>query len=54
MPLRKGEPEPLLELQPLLNRVYDCARLELAINYTQPCIPKLSPEDETWLQSLIN
>jgi Protein of unknown function (DUF4058) len=54
IPLRQGEPEPLLELQPLLHRVYDRARLELAINYSQPCTPKLSLEDEIWLQSLMN
>jgi hypothetical protein len=52
IPLRAGEPEPLLELQPLLHRVYDRARLVLAINYSLPCTPKLSIEDETWVQSL--
>ncbi|MBU7582883.1 MAG: DUF4058 family protein [Nostoc sp. TH1S01] len=52
IPLRTGEPEPLLELQPLLHYVYDRARLELAINYSLPCTPKLSIEDEAWLQSL--
>lgn len=54
IPLRMGEQEPLLELQPLLHRVYDRARLELAIDYSQPCTPKLSREDEIWLRSLIN
>jgi Protein of unknown function (DUF4058) len=53
VPLRIGEPEPLLELQPLLNQVYDRARLELTIDYSQSCAPKLSPEDEAWLKSLI-
>jgi Protein of unknown function (DUF4058) len=53
IPLRMEEQEPLLELQPLLNRVYDRARFELAIDYSQPCSPKLSPEDEAWLRSLV-
>ncbi len=53
IPLRTGEQEPLLELQPLLHRVYDRARLELAIDYTQPCTPKLSAEDEAWVSSLV-
>ncbi|MCC5640068.1 DUF4058 family protein [Nostoc sp. CHAB 5844] len=52
IPLREGEAEPLLELQPLLHCVYDRARLELAINYNLPCSPKLLIEDEAWLQSL--
>ncbi|MUG93424.1 DUF4058 family protein [Scytonema sp. UIC 10036] len=54
IPLRPEEPEPLLELQPLLHRVYDRARLELAIDYNTPCIPKLSLEDDTWLRSFIS
>lgn len=52
MPLREGEAEPLLELQPLLHRVYDRARLELAIDYSLPCTPRLSIEDEAWKQTL--
>jgi hypothetical protein len=51
IPLRNQEQEPLLQLQPLLHRIYDRARLELAINYNQPCVPKLSKEDEAWLLS---
>lgn len=54
IPLRTGEPEPLLELQPLLNRIYDRARFELAIDYTQPCSPKLSAENETWLRGWVS
>jgi hypothetical protein len=54
IPLRTGEQEPMLELQPLLHRVYDRARLELAINYNQLCTPKLSTEDEAWLRSLMS
>lgn len=51
VPLRPGEPEPLLELQPLLHRVYDRARFELAIDYQQSPTLKLSGEDWTWVQS---
>ncbi|XHX79481.1 MAG: DUF4058 family protein [Stenomitos frigidus ULC029] len=53
MPLRPGETEPLLELQPLLQRVYDRARFELAIDYRQPPTPKLSHDDWEWLQSFL-
>jgi len=52
IPLRSGESEPLLELQPLLHQVYDRARFELAIDYQQPPIPKLSEEDWTWVQKV--
>ncbi len=54
IPLRSGEEEPLLELQPLLHRVYDRVRLELAIDYSLFCSPKLSKEDETWLRNLVS
>ncbi|MEC4818793.1 MAG: DUF4058 family protein [Scytonema sp. PMC 1069.18] len=53
VPLRKGEQEPFLELQPLVHQVYDRARLELAIDYNRPCTPKLTPEDDAWVQSLM-
>lgn len=53
VPLRPRETEPLLELQPLLHRVYDRARFALAIDYTCTCSPKLSPEDNDWLQSFV-
>ncbi len=53
IPLLIGEAEPLLELQPLLHRVYDRARLELAINYSLTCTPKLSFDDEAWVRNLL-
>lgn len=36
IPLQSDEPEPLLDLQPLLHQVYDRARFELAIDYQVP------------------
>ena len=53
IPLRKGDTEPLLELQPLLHRVYDRARFALAIDYGKVPNPRLSHEDLAWVQSLI-
>ncbi|MDJ0734194.1 MAG: DUF4058 family protein [Nostocaceae cyanobacterium] len=53
IPLRAGETEPLLDLQPLLHQVYDRARFELAIDYSQSCRPKLSPEDEAWVRGFL-
>jgi hypothetical protein len=42
-----------LDLQPLLHRVYDRARFELAIDYTESITPKLPEEDRVWLSSFI-
>lgn len=53
VPLRSKETEPLLSLQPLVHRVYDRARLELAIDYNQACTPRLSVDDAAWVQSLV-
>lgn len=44
VPLRQGEVEPVVELQKLLNEVYERARFDLAIDYSQPVKPALSPE----------
>jgi Protein of unknown function (DUF4058) len=42
-----------LALQPLLHQVYDRARFELAIDYCQPAVPKLTDEDLAWLSGYI-
>ncbi|MEB3292764.1 MAG: DUF4058 family protein [Synechococcales bacterium] len=48
-----GDATVLLDLQPLLHRIYDKARFELAIDYQQPLSPKLSEEDATWILELV-
>lgn len=53
IPLRLGETEPVLTLQPLLNRVYEKGRYHLAIDYTQPPILPLAGGDSQWADSLI-
>lgn len=50
IPLMLGEVEPILELQPLLDRVYEKGRYYLAIDYTQP---PLSEEDTWWAEMLL-
>jgi hypothetical protein len=42
VPLRLGEPELVIELQPLLHRVFDRVRFELAIDMQQPPNPKVT------------
>jgi hypothetical protein len=49
IPLIANEPEPLLDLQPLLQRVYQKGRYHLAIDYGKPPIPPLEDSDADWV-----
>lgn len=51
VPLRPGEPEPTLDLQALLHRVYDSAGYELFIYDGDP-EPRLPPDDAAWAAAL--
>jgi hypothetical protein len=53
MPLISGEVEPEVDLQLLLNAVYDRASLDLAIDYRQPPSPNLSADDTQWADLLL-
>jgi len=53
IPLRSGELEPILDLQTLVNQIYQRGRYDLAIDYTHPPQPPLSSVDEIWARSLI-
>jgi hypothetical protein len=53
LPLRPGDQEPVVDVQVVLQQVYEEAALDLAINYTQPPVPPISDEDFTWIQSLL-
>lgn len=53
IPLREGEPEPIIDLQRLLNEVYERARFDLAIDYTQSLKIRRSPEDEAWIKEIL-
>lgn len=50
VPLREGEPEPIIDLQRLLNEVYERARFDLAIDYSQPLKILRSHEEEAWVR----
>ena len=54
VPLQKGSSEPLLQLQPLMHQVYDRARFELAINYTQVLSPQLNSTEKSWILECVN
>jgi hypothetical protein len=52
VPLAAGDVEPVLDLQTLLQQVYERGRYYLAIDYRQSIQPPLSPEDSAWAESL--
>jgi hypothetical protein len=50
VPLREGDPDAVLELQAVLNAIYDEAGYDLSIDYTQPPPPPaLSDADIEWM-----
>ncbi|MBD2457505.1 DUF4058 family protein [Nostoc sp. FACHB-87] len=53
IPLHEGESEPIIDLQRLLNEVYERARFDLAIDYTQPLKVKRLPEEEAWIKDIL-
>jgi len=53
LPLRAGDAEPILDLQGLLNGVYDRAAYDLRIDYTAPTRTALSETDAAWADVLL-
>ncbi|MBW4598588.1 MAG: DUF4058 family protein [Calothrix sp. FI2-JRJ7] len=53
LPLRTGDVEPILDLQTILNELYDRASYDLVIDYHQEPIPGLSKTDFDWLDTLL-
>ncbi len=49
LPLREGDSEPTIDLQQLLNDLYDRAAYDLKLDYQQPPVPPLTPQDDDWL-----
>lgn len=54
IPLRPGDPEPTLPLNQLLHDLYDRARYDLAIDYSQPPVPPLQDDDVDWARQLLS
>ncbi|MDY7002510.1 MAG: DUF4058 family protein [Cyanobacteriota bacterium] len=48
LPLRPEDTEPIIDLQGLLNNIYDVGSYDLKIDYTQKSVPKLSENDALW------
>ena len=53
LPLTPREIEPIVDLQRLVNEVYDRAGFDTRIDYNQSCVPPLSEPDAAWANSLL-
>ncbi|MBI4771114.1 MAG: DUF4058 family protein [Chloroflexi bacterium] len=52
LPLRPDDVEPVIDLKPLLDGIYDRGGFDLVIKYSSPPIPPLSGEDAAWANEL--
>lgn len=46
--------ESVIDLHRLLNEIYERARFDLAIDYSQILKPALSSEQETWIKEILD
>lgn len=53
LPLKAGDAEPLVNLNEILNGVYERAGFDLRIDYTQPLQPPLAEEGMAWIDGLL-
>ena len=53
LPLGAGDVEPIVDLQALLNTVYDRAAYDITLDYTAQLVPVLSEADAVWADSLL-
>ncbi len=51
LPLQPGDPEPILDLQAILHRIYDQGGYDLRLDYQQPAIAPLTPADAAWVEA---
>ncbi len=53
LPLRENDTEPLLDIQTLINELYDEGNYDLVIDYTQEPLPPLSQENVAWVSEVL-
>ncbi|BCL37358.1 DUF4058 family protein [Nostoc sp. MS1] len=53
LPLRRGDTEPVVDLQGLIHGVYDRAGFDLAIDYTREPVPPLRESDTIWAKEIL-
>ncbi|OCR00603.1 hypothetical protein BCD67_11520 [Oscillatoriales cyanobacterium USR001] len=51
LPLRLDDVEPMIDLQSLLNEIYDIAAYDLKIDYNREVVPPLSETDAAWVDA---
>jgi hypothetical protein len=53
IPLAGDDPDVLLDLQAVLERVYELGAYDDRLAYDQPCVPALQADDQAWANQLI-
>ncbi|WP_309242714.1 DUF4058 family protein [Limnofasciculus baicalensis] len=53
VPLRQGDSEAVVDLQRLIDEIYERARFDLAIDYAQAVKPSLSREEGVWVRDVL-
>ncbi|MGL5064446.1 MAG: DUF4058 family protein [Microcoleus sp.] len=53
LPLREGDTEPIVDLQALLNTLYDRVSYDFTVNYSDDIVPPLSETDAIWADALL-
>ncbi|MBE9129617.1 MULTISPECIES: DUF4058 family protein [unclassified Coleofasciculus] len=53
LPLQSGDTEPIVDLQSLLVGIYQRARYDMAVDYSQEPVPRLKEEDRVWADELL-
>ncbi len=54
VPVKKDDPDVLLDLQAAFSAVYDRARYDLTLNYAAELQPPLPQEDAEWMRELLS
>ena len=53
LPLLPGDEEPSVDLGAIFHALYERARYDLSLDYSQPPVPPLRDEDEAWVRERI-
>lgn len=53
LPLRSGDSEPIIDLQALLNGIYDRAAYDLKLDYSTEPVPPLLETEAAWADGLL-
>jgi hypothetical protein len=53
IPLSRALPPVVIEMQPLLDRAYDTGRYPDLVDYSDPCEPPLTAEQQAWAEGVL-